>query len=219
MNNVFLGRVTLQSGNSYDGHKYVFVKLKGQKNSYRPTNGGIIQNPFINGGKLFQADLCEYRIDGKVFVLKTFEVKEGSGTSIKIVKDAFRHKPEVGTVIMKAPTTLTGTGAAYAITAVDDSNDAYWTVTVATSLGTLAQGDILVEGAESGTASKMLVTNPNSMLDIDAVMKFPTANAAENVKYAIAPVMHEIAYVDRMAPLPACIKALNKSNVNGWFEI
>lgn len=222
MNNVFLGRVTLQSSNSYGNSKYVFVKLKGQKNSYRPTNGGIIQNPFKNGGKMFQADLCEYRMDGKVFLLKTFEVYAAvaaDSTSIKIVRDEFRHEPQVGDVLMKAPSSLTGTGAAYAITAVDDSNDDYWTVTIGTTLGALSKGAILVEGESAGTGKHMLVQNPNSFLDIDAFMPFPTTDSADNVKYAIAPVMHEIAYVSRMAPLPDCVKAINKSRVTGWFEI
>lgn len=221
MNNVFLGRVTLQSKNTYGDKKYVFYNIGGgQKNSWRPTDGGVLQNPYKNGGKFFQADLTEYTLDGKVTVLKTFEVCEAAtSTEIKIVKNDFRHQPQVGDILMKAPSDVTETGAAYAVTAVDDSNDDYWVVTVGTALGSLAKGDILVEGAEAGAASLALVTNPNSFLDIDAVNKFPTNNVAENVIYAIAPVMHEIAYIDRMAPLPDYVKALNKSRVTGLFEL
>lgn len=223
MNNVFLGRATLQSQNAYGERKYVFYNIGGgNKNSWRPTNGGVLQNPYKNGGKFFQGDLAEYTLDEKVTVLKTFEVSEAveaTGTVIKIVRDDFRHQPEVGDILMKAPSSLTGTGAAYAITAVDSSNESYWSVTVGTTLGALAKGDVLVEGAEAGAGKKMRVQNPNSFLDIDAVLKFPTNDAANNVIYAIAPIMHEIAYIDRMAKLPAAVKALNKSRVTGLFEL
>lgn len=223
MDNVFLGRATLQSLNAYGERKYVFYNIGGgNKNSWRPTNGGVLQNPYKNGGKFFQGDLVEYTLDGKVTVLKTFEVSEqveSSGTQIKIVRNGFRHQPEVGDILMKAPTTLAGTGAAYDIVAVDASNEDYWTVTVSTTLGELKKGDILVEGVESGAGKKMKVQNPNSFLDIDAVMRFPANNVFDNVIYVIAPVMHEIAYIDRMSPLPACVKSLNKSRVTGLFEL
>jgi len=221
MNNVFLGRATLQSKNAYGDKKYVFYNIgSGQKNSWRPADGGVLQNPYKNGGKFFQADLTEYTLDGKVTVLKTFEVYEAAtGTSIKIVKNEFRHQPQVGDILMAAPATAAETGAAYAVTAVDDTQDDYWTVTVGTALGSLAKGDILVEGAAEGAAVLPLVTNPNSMLDIDAVTKFPINNAADNVIYSIAPVMHQIAYEERMSPLPAYVKEMNVSRIKGLFEI
>jgi len=223
MNNVFLGRATLQSKNAYGEKKFVFYNIgSGQKNSWRPTNGGVLKNPYKYGGKFFQGDLTEFALDGTVKVLKTFEVAEAveaTGTKIKIVRDDFRHQPQVGDVLMVAPSAATETGAAYAVTAVDETSDDFWTITIGTTLGALAKGDILVEGASEGTAATALVTSPNSFLDIDAVTKFPTNNAADNVIYSIAPVMHEIAYIDRMAPLPDYIKAFNVSRIKGLFEI
>jgi len=223
MNNVFLGRVTLQSKNTYGDKKYVFYNTgSAQKNSWRPTNGGVLLNPYKNGGKFFQADLTEYTLDGTVAVLKTFEVAEdvaATGTEIKIVRDDFRHQPQVGDILMVAPETATGTGAAYAVTAVDETNNDYWIVTLGNAIGALTKGDILVEGASEGADATALVTSPNSFLDIDAVTKFPTNNVDDNVIYSIAPVMHEIAYIDRMAPLPDYIKAFNVSRIKGLFEL
>lgn len=223
MNNVFLGRSTLQSKNAYGERKYVFYNTGGgQKNSWRPTNGGVLQNPYKNGGKFFQGDLAEYTLDGKVTILKTYEVSAAVGateTTVKIVRDEFRHQPEVGDILMVAPSSLNGTGTAVKVTEIDDSNEEYWSLTIASALGAVAKGSILVEGSEAGESKKMMVSNPNSFLDIDAVNKFPTNNASDNVIYSIAPVMHEIAYIDRMATLPACVKAINKSLVAGLFEL
>lgn len=232
MNNLFLGRLTLQDSNSYGGSKYVFVKTKGQKNSWRPTLGGIIMNaPSAGLGKMFQGDLVEYQTDGKngrIYLLKTYEVNAAvlaDGISIQIKRDEYRHVPEVGEVIMKATSTLTGTGAGYAITAVDSSNADYWTVTVATTIGALAEGDVLVQAKEAGAAVNMMVTNPNAFMDTDSLFRMPTTDASNNVIYSYTPIMHEIAWISRMAKLPSCVLALNKSNVTDtdgnkiWFEL
>ena len=136
MNNVFLGRLTLQDSNSYGGSKYVFVKTKGQKNSWRPLLGGIVMNAPTGGNqKMFQGDLVEYQTDGKngrIYLLKTYEVNANvaaDGVAIQIKRDEYRHIPEVGEVLMKATNTLTGTGAGYAITAIDSTHSDYWIVT------------------------------------------------------------------------------------------
>lgn len=225
LNPVFLGRLTFQSENTYGGAQYVFVKLMGaQKNSYRPTNGGVIQNPPRNGGHMFQGDLCEYRIDDKIFLYRTFvasAVAAADAVSIVLKKDEYKHVPEIGMVLMKAPSTLNGTGAAATITAIAET-DTTWTLTLSAAIGALAVNDILVEAVEAGADKEALVKNPNSMLDIDAFFKMPTvatANGKDIGKYAIAPVMHQIAYTSRMQPLPASVLAINRSRVAGWFEL
>lgn len=223
MNNVFLGRVTLQSESAYGDKKYVFYNIgQGQKNSWRPVNGGVLQNPYKNGGKFFQGDLCQYELNGKVTVLKTYvayAAAAAADVSLKLSRDDFKHQPEVGDVLMVAPAALDGKGVASTVVKVDDSKDEYWTVTFDKALGAVAKDAILVEGASAGASVGMRVTEPNSMLDIDAVNKYPTNDPANNVIYSIAPVVHEIAYEARLAPLPACVKAVNRSRIKGLFEI
>lgn len=232
MNNVFLGRLTLQDSNSYGGSKYVFVKTKGQKNSWRPLLGGIVMNAPTGGNqKMFQGDLVEYQTDGKngrIYLLKTYEVNANvaaDGVAIQIKRDEYRHIPEVGEVLMKATNTLNGTGAGYAITAIDSTHSDYWIVTLGTTIGALSAGDVLVQAKAAGAAVQMMVTNPNAFMDIDSIFKMPTTNADNNAIYTYTPIMHEIAWISRMAKLPACILALNKSNVKDtegndiWFEI
>lgn len=225
MNKVFLGRVVLSGKNSYPGTKYVFYNIGGgNKNAWRPVNGGVLQNPFKNTvyGKFFQGDLCEYTLDGKVTVLKTFEVAEAvaaAATTVKVVRDEFKHVPEVGDILMVAPAALATAGTGVLVTAVDDSADNVWTLTLKAAPGAIAKGAILVEAEKEGAGAKMLCDNPNSVLDVDAVLKYPTNNVEDGVIYNIAPVMHEIMYIDRMSPLPACVKAINKSRVDGLFEI
>lgn len=224
INTTFTGRVTLQNSSTYAGTKYVFYKTKGNKNSWRPTLGGVIQNPPINGGSMFQADLCEYRLDGKVFLFRSFLVNADAAidaTTIVITKDDFKHKPEVGNILMKAPSTLTGTGDSATVTAVVEG-DGVWTLTLSAAIGVLTAGDILVEAASAGSGVQMLVTNPNSMLEVDENMPYRSTTGESDYDgaiYNITPIMHEIAYVARMQPLPACVLALNKSNIEGLFEI
>ena len=41
----------------------------------------------------------------------------------------------------------------------------------------------------------------------------------DGARYFIEPVLHEVAFIEKMSPLPECIKKLNKSRINGWFEL
>ena len=119
---------------------------------------------------------------------------------------------------MKAPSTLTGNGAGYAITAVAETESQY-EVTVATTLGALAKGDILVNAATSGASVNMLVTNPNAVLDCDYDMLYNPSDPDGVANYLITPILHGVMWECRMSALPDCVKAINKSKVTGWFEI
>lgn len=224
----FMGRTLIQSSGQIGGSRFVFVKMQGQgKNDLvHPTNGMIVRNPFKGHGKSYAGDLVEYKMDGTGYILKTFEVaKASTDTEILIVRNGYRHIPFVGDIIMKAPSSLTGKGAAYAITAVAEAVEAgvdVWKVTVATALGTLAKGDVLVEGASSGSSVAALVTNPNMVLPCDYdFMYSPTTSESDfnGARYFLSPCLSALAYVDRMTPIPPAVKALNTSRVTGWFKI
>ena len=68
----------------------------------------------------------------------------------------------------------------------------------------------------------MLVQNPNMVCasDYDFVYH-PLASStnANGARYYFTPMMHGVMYTNRMSPMPAVVKGINKSNVNGWFEI
>lgn len=236
---VFYGRTMLQGQGVISGTREVFVpRVCIMNDQVFPQTGGIIKNPFKTGGKMYAGDLVEYHWNGngvanahenaEVILLKVFEVQAAVGasdTAVFIKKDGFRHKPAVGDVLMKAPDTFDGTGTAATITAVEvtKNGDApVWKLTLSAAIGALAIGDVLVEAKEAGAGKTMLVQNPNAVLPCDVDMKYrPVADDEdeEGATYMITPMLHATMYTYLMSPIPPAVKALNKSRIDGWFEI
>lgn len=223
------GGVLVQAHGSVGGSRNVFVKYQGQaKNGLVfPPIGGFVKNPFKGYAKAYAGDLAEYKINGEVLLLKTYEVAadvESTDTTVTIVRDGYRHIPFVGDILMVAPSTLSGTGTAVTVTAVSASADA-WTLTLSAALGEVPEGGILVEASAAGASATMLVTNPNSYLPCDVDFLFdPQANAEDfdGARYTLTPCLANEdtkLYVNKMSPLPDVIKALNRSKVEGWFNL
>lgn len=233
---VFLGKTLLQRRGEIGGARYVFVKLQGNKNELVfPTFGCKIMNPFKGTAKMYAGDLIEYRYkdDGKGatgYILKTYVVSKATSTSsdtvIYLTRDGYKHIPFVGDVLMKAPATIDGAGTAVTVTKVEptvkESKDV-WEVTLSATLADLVVGDILVEAVEAGSGKKPMVTNPNAMCPADYDFLYEPAtgdNDFDGARYFMTPVLHGIAYIDRMSPLPkSVLAARNKSLVTGWFEL
>lgn len=230
----FLGRALVQASGEIGGHRHVFVKLQGSgKNGLVfPTTGGLVKNPFKGFAKAFAGDLVEYRIDGSIYLLKTYKVAAAAAaaaTSVLVVRDGFKHVPFVGDVLMVAPDEIDGKGTAVTVTAVEKTTDTtagdVWKVTLSATLGALAAGAILVEGSAAGSDVQAMVTNPNAFLACDYDFAFdPAASDSdfEGARYALTPcIANEDTklYIDKMSPLPASVEALNKSRVTGWFNL
>ena len=224
---VFRGRKLLQKRGEVGGAKSVFVKLQGIKNELvYPTFGGFIKNPFKGAAKLFAGDLCEYRTneDGvkpEVYILKTYLVESVSGSTVNIVKDGYKHIPFVGDKIGVAPEEIGGAVSAVTVTSVASTKVGsvdVWALTVSGSF-TAAKGDVLVEADDKG---KMLVKNINAVVDCDLDMLDAPATGDEDfdgARYAYTPALGGIMYTTKMSPIPACVKKLNQSPINGWFQI
>lgn len=231
---VFMGRTLIQEKGSLGGSRNVFVKLQGRKNELvYPTFGAFLANPFKGAAKIFAGDLFEYRTDENglnpsVYLLKTFKVKSMSDTTVVLYKDGYKHIPFVGDVLMKAPTTIGGTGKAYAITAVTTNADGNWQVTFATAIDSCTDGDILVEAEAAGASATMLVKTINAVAPNDYDCSFDAAatnpNATSDIewykaRYALTPALGGLMYTTKMSPVPQCVLDLNKCNVNGWFAV
>jgi hypothetical protein len=81
------------------------------------------------------------------------------------------------------------------------------------------KGDVLVEAGEDG---KMLVKAINAVMDCDADMLDAASVGAddfEGARYYYTPALGGIMYTHKMSPVPACVKKLNQSKINGWFQI
>lgn len=229
------GRALVQARGSIGGHRYVFVKLQmsGKDALVFPTTGCVIKNPFKGNARAFAGTLFEYNPDGTGYILKSYAVAkataEATDTDIYLKRDGYSLIPFVGDILMVAPTTLTGKGTAVTVTAVKAETDAtagdVWKVTLSATLGALTTSSVLVEAKEAGTSKEAMVTNPNSYLPCDFDFVFDPAasdNDFDGARYLITPALalgDVFLYTDRMQPLSAALKGLNKSKVNGWFNI
>ena len=140
-----------------------------------------------------------------------FEVYEdaaSSATTYKIVKDAgVYNQLEVGMVLMKMPTTLAGTGVAYAVATLDTSNADYDAITVATTLGAVTAGDILAEGASVGTGKALNAVAVGLSYDDRFIED-------DSLGYAISVVYDAPVYARRIKP----IAAIERANMNILFS-
>lgn len=236
----FFGRTLVQQKGEIGGARDVFVKLGGLKNDLIfPTFGGRVMNPFKGQAKIYAGDLIEYRTNDKgvspeIYLLKTYQVAKASSseTTIQIVRDGYKHRPFVGDVLMKAPDTMDGTGAAYTVTAVstsdkggDTSKESVWMVTLNTTLGELSKGDVLVEAKSENASGKMMVQNVNAVApcDYDFLHSDPSVpsdedNEFDKARYYMTPALGGLMYKHKMSPIPPCVeKDCNEVKVNGWF--
>ena len=224
----FRGRKTIQRSATIGGARSVFVKLQGNKNELvYPTFGGYIMNPPKGAPfKFFAGDLVEYRTDEngvnpEIYILKTYKVVSASGTTVNILNDGYKHVPFVGDKIGVAPEEIGGEMTAVTVTAVKNAvvgGDKVWAVTTNTAL-TAEAGDVLVEADDVG---KMLIKEINAVCPTDLDMFDAAATGDEDfdgARYSYTPALGGIMYTNKMSPLPECVKKLNKSIINGWYQV
>lgn len=224
----FRGRKTIQRSATIGGARSVFVKLQGNKNELvYPTFGGQIKNPFKGAGKMFAGDLMEYRTDEnglnpEIYLLKTYKVVSASGTTINILNDGYKHIPFVGDILGIAPDEIGGAlSSVFNIVNVKAGKIGDQDVWVVTSdkETSVDINQILVEADKEGD---MLVKNINAVAPTDMDMFDAPATGDEDfdgARYFYTPALGGIMYTNKMSPLPECVKKLNKSNINGWFQI
>ncbi len=229
---VFLGRARIAKKSTNGGARHCTASFQGMKNDLVYILwGGVLANPFPGRAKLFEGDMLYQELDDKaehpkLYCLKTYEAAEAStGTTLKIVKDGFRHIPFVGDTLMVAPETIGGTGTVANVTAkkVSKTTDGQdiWELTLDAAL-TVAKGDILVEG--NAEDNSMLVKGINCFApqDYDFVFE-PAADPEdaedfENAEYELTPVIGFTGFIHRMSPIPACVLKLNQSRFNGVWS-
>lgn len=229
---VFFGSVLLQAEAKIGGARSVFVDIEGVKNDLTmPSWGGQIQNPFKGAAKFYAGDLFELRLDDKgekpkLYLLKTFKVKSQDSTTVKIYRDGYSHIPFVGDVLMKAPDTIGGQNKGYTVQSVvaeQDGGTDVWTIVFNTEIDTVTDGDILVEAESENATANMLVKTINSVAPCDGDFVYTPATGANNTTSAArlfyTPVLHGTMYIHKMSPMPECVLALNKSRMNGWYEV
>lgn len=163
---------------------------------------------------------------GKIFVLGTdsadadtfYTLYEADGTTEAGVK------VKVGSQDGYAMIDVDYTGQSAKVTAVAyDADNAEFTVTIDTALGTaLSEGIILVEAAgnESSAVASVLVPNPNTFIEADVEL-LPTEGYGLDgtANYSISTVHDKEAWIVKMQPLPKYVLAKNRSHIKGIFWI
>lgn len=207
------------------GGKFVWVKDSNGEQRGNVLLGGTILNPNKGFGKLFAAQLVQYTPAQGCLIFRSYEVSAAvaaSATTIKVKGDGYGDAPEVGQLIMVAPTAATGTGQSAKITAVSYSEaNAEFTITVSVTLGAIAAGAILVEaaGTAASSSASVLVPNPNTFIEADHELLPTEGYGFENANYSISTVYNKQAWIARMQPLPKYVLAKNRSYIDGIFWI
>lgn len=109
----------------------------------------------------------------KAKILKCFEISavtvSGTDTIVSLAKNALTPQIYAGMNVLVAPTTLTGTGKAVTITAVDETDPEVSKITVVTAdIDALTVGKFLVEADKTGAGAKMYAV-PNNLTKDDTV--------------------------------------------------
>lgn len=115
-----------------------------------PGGATIAIADLIPGVPLHEGSCIGKGSDGLFHLIKTAKVTENAGSTATSYKIAKGHHFKVGDIL------AAGVGSAgYAITAIDQSNSNYDTVTVDTTLGAATAGAVLVQGAAAGASAAL----------------------------------------------------------------
>ena len=209
------------------GGKWVWVKDSNGEMRGNVLLGGTILNPKKGFDHLYAAQLVQYTPAQGCLIFRSFGVKTATSaatdTTIYVNGDGYGDAPEVGMLIMKAPSAATGTGQSALVTNVvyDEANEQF-AVTLSVALGALAAGDILVEaaGEEASASANVLVPKPNTFIEADRdLMPTEGYGITGQANYSISTVYNKQAWIARMQPLPAYVLANNRSLIDGIFWI
>ena len=209
------------------GGKWVWVKDSNGEQRGNVLLGGTILNPKKGFDHLYAAQLVQYTPAQGCLIFRSFGVKTATSaatdTTIYINGDGYGDAPEVGMLIMKAPSAANGTGQSAVVTNVvyDETNEQF-AVTLSVALGSLSAGDILVEAAgdEASASATVLVPKPNTFIEADRdLMPTDGFGITGQANYSISTVYNKQAWIARMQPLPAYVLANNRSLIDGIFWI
>ena len=176
-----------------------------EESVYKATGGFTLDKDnlpagidFLPKGSLIAADFATR----KAVVVKTAVVHEAAGADATKIKVGKSHLLKVGDVVAKGKG-----GKSYAITAIDASSDAYDEITVGTTLGALAAGDVLFESAKAGADTGAEANVANGILIHDAYLE-------EQTTLNIGLQIYEI----QEANLPFGVTSYNKESLTSRFH-
>jgi len=134
-------------------------------------SGGTIQGMKTSTYLYPSGTPVEISTDGKAKILEFYKVTlDSATTTVRVMKADALSVPQVGEFLMKAPTTLAGTGKGVTVDAIDSTNAEYHVLTLSGDLGSLVTGDLLCGAAEEG-ADVSAYAVPNALLRRDVYVE------------------------------------------------
>lgn len=115
--------------------------------------GGVsVASSELGGDFLREGAILSAPIDGVTHVVKIGQVAAEVASDAKTIQVKKLHCFKVGDILMKTPGAL-----ASRITAIDDSNSQYDTITLAAAIGAVAKGGLVAEAkaTSTGTTSEL----------------------------------------------------------------
>lgn len=225
------------------GGKWVWVKDSNGEQRGNVLLGGTIENPKKGFEHLYAAQLVQYTPGRGCLIFRSYMAEPISGETkkFKIPADGYSDIPEVGAILMIAPTSLkvetfttddqtgeitrkednyTGQSAEVLSVELNEDGDAF-IVTVDEALGFSLNKAILVEasGDEASAEAEVLVPNPNTFIEADRDLMPTEGYGIENANYSISTVYNKQAWIQRMQPLPQYVLDKNRSRIDGIFWI
>lgn len=178
--------------------------------------GGIVKNALADGEKIaagttFAFDAQNHEVKFlKVWEVKSVDTNASTGDSVIVIKKTFQTPVlKADTVIMVAPSTISGTGKAVVAGTVTEAPDSYTITVDSSSIDQVEAGSLLVEAAAAG-ASKGMYCQPNNILHRDFV-----AGNDQNLGDAVWGFFH--AYINTINPIPAAVLGnLNDGIIPVW---
>lgn len=185
--------------NVYEGHVSLLVGGFLFDKSELPTDGNVLP-----AGTPIYAD----EESRTIMIHYAFKVTgAGTSTGFKVVKGFEGTRVKVGMFLMVAPTTESGTGQSYKVTAVDSSNEEYDVVTTSATATAVTDGAVLVE-ASSLSATASIKCLPNALTDRDKRLDSNATQINGDAVWACdRPILER-----RIPPIADCIKAHLLSN-------
>lgn len=216
-----------ESSKKVRGGKFVWVKDSNGEMRGNVLLGGTILNPKKGFDHLYAAQLVQYTPGSGCLIFRSFAVVNSDGNKVVHVKaDGYGDAPEVGMLLMVAPTNAGTSGQSAKVLNVEfvsAANGDTFKITLDTSLG-LDEGAtdvILVEAAGTAAQAKafVLVPNPNTFVEADRDLMPTDGYGITNANYSISTVYNKQAWIARMQPLPEYVLKKNRSYIDGIFWI
>lgn len=212
------------------GGKFVWFADSNPSLQKNQLLGGDLLNPKKGFDHFYAGQLGKYVPGGGlssntagITIFRAFKPKANASasTSVDVTATGYEDAPEVGMIVMKAPSSANGTGQSAKITAVvyDKENEKF-TLTLDTTI-TVTTSDIIVEatGTAASASAKPLVDKVNMWIEKDTDLMPTEGFGVVNGKHYLSGVSGCAAYLGRIQPLPAYILSQNKSLIDGVFEL